>query len=274
VFLFALALAPNVIWWQAILTFLILHFMVYPASNGYNSYFDKDENSIGGLKFPPKVSKDLYWAALALDVVALALGFLISNLFVAMIFIYGMISKAYSHPSVRLKSKPIGGWLAAGIFQGYFTFLMAIVGVSGFRLIDLGGLELQFAAVLTSLMLFGSYPMTQIYQHEEDGNRGDRTLSLMLGVLGTFNFTAGFFSVSTALFSLFFVQYYGWVPAVLFLTILSPILLYFSKWYLAVRKDQTLANYDRTMKLNWISATCLNAFFMLLYYQLNGFPWV
>ncbi|MEQ8812426.1 MAG: ubiquinone biosynthesis protein UbiA, partial [Imperialibacter sp.] len=38
--------------------FLILHLFLYPASNGFNSYFDKDEESIGGLEHPPKVSEE------------------------------------------------------------------------------------------------------------------------------------------------------------------------------------------------------------------------
>jgi hypothetical protein len=32
--------------------FIILHLLVYPASNGYNSYMDRDETPIGGLKNP------------------------------------------------------------------------------------------------------------------------------------------------------------------------------------------------------------------------------
>lgn len=274
VFLFALALTPNVTSWKMVLTFIILHLFVYPASNGYNSYFDKDEQSIGGLKYPPKVSLELYWSALVLDIVALLLGFLISYQFVLMLFIYGMISKAYSHPSIRLKSKPIAGWLAAGFFQGYFTFLMVIVGISGGDLADLTDPNLQMAAALTSLMLFGSYPMTQIYQHAEDGKRGDKTISLMLGIFGTFHFTAILFTISTALFALFFTHFYGLQYAVLFMIVLFPVLLYFAGWYLAARKDLTVVNFDRTMRLNQISATCLNVFFLLLYFQLNGLPWV
>ena len=37
---------------NAALIFVILHILVYPASNGYNSYMDRDEGSIGGLKNP------------------------------------------------------------------------------------------------------------------------------------------------------------------------------------------------------------------------------
>ena len=45
-------------------------------------------------------------------------------------------------------------------------------------------------ALVSTLFLCGSYPLTQVYQHEEDARRGDRTLSLRLGIRGTFVFAA------------------------------------------------------------------------------------
>lgn len=260
-------MAPNIIWWQLALTFFILHLLVYPASNGYNSYFDNDKGSIGGLKFPPKISKELYWVALILDIIALVLGLFISPLFAVMIFLYGMVSKAYSHPSTRLKAKPILGWLVAGVFQGYVTVLITVIGVSDMEWHQLLGMDIQFAAVLSSIMLFGSYPMTQVYQHEEDAERGDITLSLKLGVLGTFHFTAIMFTVAMGLFFLFFMEIKSLTTAMIFTAALSPVLIFFLKWYFEVRKDLSNADFDRTMTLNLLSAICLNGFFLYLYFS-------
>jgi 1,4-dihydroxy-2-naphthoate octaprenyltransferase len=47
-----------------------------------------------------------------------------------------------------------------------------------------------YPALLSTCLLLGSYPMTQIYQHEEDARRGDKTFSLLLGIKETFIFTA------------------------------------------------------------------------------------
>ena len=52
VYLFALSQVPSPHWGHALLIFFILHLLVYPASNGYNSYMDRDESSIGGIKQP------------------------------------------------------------------------------------------------------------------------------------------------------------------------------------------------------------------------------
>ena len=104
IFLFAWAIEPKV---DALLfgvAFFIIHFLLYPASNVYNSYFDKDEQSIGGLKEPPKVSKEMYTYALIFDAAAVILGFLFINFtFALLLFIYGLVSKAYSHPTIQCR---------------------------------------------------------------------------------------------------------------------------------------------------------------------------
>ena len=58
--------------WRALGVFVVLHLLAYPASNGYNSYYDKDEGSIGGLKTPPKVTPELLHLVWAFDVLAVA----------------------------------------------------------------------------------------------------------------------------------------------------------------------------------------------------------
>lgn len=264
VFLFAAAIYGHFERGDFWLVFFVLHFLLYPASNGYNSYFDKDEGSIGGLKNPPKVSKDLYYVAWAMDFLAIGMGFVISWQFSLMLFLYGLVSKAYSHPAVRLKKMPFTGWLAAGVFQGYFTFLMVVLALGGGGFATLMDWRIQLAAVLSTLLLFGSYPMTQVYQHEEDSRRGDRTISLILGVRGTFHFTAAFFSFSVMCFLLYFISYYSLGTAVLFALALCPVLGYFVYWYLVVRRDVSRADFEHTMQLNFISSLCLNVFFTWL----------
>ena len=104
VFLFALSTSEPVNWVDTLVAAFILHILLYPASNGYNSFFDKDEGSIGGLKSPPAVNNSLYYTSIALDLVAIILGTIfISFTFSMMILTYGLVSKAYSHPAIRLK---------------------------------------------------------------------------------------------------------------------------------------------------------------------------
>ena len=263
VYLFALSISPSYQFLDALLVFFIVHFLLYPASNGYNSYFDRDKGSIGGLEHPPPVSQQLYYVSLGLDVAAIALGSLISDLFAGMLLVYGLVSKAYSHPAVRLKKHPIIGWLVAGFFQGFFTVLMVYVGVNRAGVMELGQPVVWVGALLTSTMLWGSYPMTQIYQHEEDLKRGDTTLSYQLGVRGTFHFTTVMFLLTIAGFWLYYRTWFVWWEGGLLVLFLLPVLLYFIRWYQRVRTDNRYANFQGTMRLNSLSGICLNAFFLL-----------
>jgi len=266
VFLFSLAVSPNVSEAGLLWTFIIVHIFLYPASNGYNSYFDKDEKSIGGLKNPPPVKKGLYYLALLFDAIAIVQGLIkISIPFAVMLLIYGLVSKAYSHPGIRLKKYPITGWLVAGLFQGLFTFVMCYIGINKYNLDNVWKASVLIPGALCSLMLWANYPMTQVYQHEEDGKRGDETFSRMLGIKGTFYFVGGVFALVTIGFVLYFSAYFSTRYALGFLIALFPVLIYFSYWFLKIIRDESKADYTHTMWLNFISSTSLNVYFIYIF---------
>jgi len=269
VFFFALALTPNLNESRLLWVFLSLHLFLYPSSNGYNSYFDKDEESIGGLKNPPTVTKDLYWLSLVFFLIAIGLATIINSSFASMIVVYGLVSMAYSHPSIRIKKYPWLSWLIAGFFQGYFTFAMVYAGLSNLGWDVMLKPHILIPGLLTSLMLWGNYPLTQVYQHGEDSRRGDRTLSLVLGIKGTFSFSALVFGLSGAAFIWFFMSKNQVAISWVYLAAMAPILLFFLIWFSFIRTNPVkYANYSWAMGMNTISAICLNAFF--IYYFLEN----
>jgi len=270
VFLFSLAISPNFKEHNILWVLIIVHLFLYPASNGYNSYFDKDEKSIGGLKNPPPVNKGLYYLALLFDLIALVLSLVyINTTFAIMILVYGAVSKAYSHPAIRLKKYAVTSWIITGVFQGLFTFLMCYVGINNY------GIEQTFKApvlvpgLLTSLMLWANYPMTQIYQHEEDSKRGDITLSIRLGIKGTFYFTGAFFTIAAGAFLWYFNEFLKPEYGFTFVLALLPVLIFFSIWFFRVQENPAKADYTHTMRLNLISSTFLNLFFLWLFLEVT-----
>jgi 1,4-dihydroxy-2-naphthoate octaprenyltransferase len=269
VFFFSLALTPNLNEFRLLLVFLGLHLFLYPSSNGYNSYFDRDEESIGGLKHPPKVTKDLYWLAQAFFLISLLLGAWISWAFAGMILIYGLVSMAYSHPSIRIKKYPLSSWFIAGFFQGYFTFAMAYAGLSDLGWDVLIRPHVLIPGLLTSLMLWGNYPLTQVYQHGEDSRRGDRTLSLVLGIKGTFFFSSILFGITGLAFAWYFFDRNQTDMLWVYLGAMAPIVVYFFIWFGFVKTNpEKYASYSWAMGMNSISALALNAFF--IYYFLEN----
>lgn len=268
IYLFSLSISPNFNGSRLFWVFFILHFLVYPASNGYNSYFDKDEKSIGGLKNPPPVSQGLYFLALALDLLAIVLAYIkINPTFALMVLVYGLVSKAYSHPAIRLKKHAWTSWVITGLFQGLFTFVMCYVGVNDFEIGQALRMEVLIPGGLTSVMLWANYPVTQVYQHEEDGKRGDITLSAKLGIVGTFYFAASFFTLAVAGFLFYFKSVSGEKYAWLFLVAILPLIGYFLYWFFLILRTPEKADYTRTMRLNYISAIGLNGFFIYLFLE-------
>lgn len=269
VFLFALGLTPDLNGDRVLLVFLALHLFLYPSSNGYNSYFDKDEESIGGLKHPPKVTADLYWLSFGFLFVALGLGALISWSFASMLLVYALVSMAYSHTSIRIKKYPWASWFIAGFFQGYFTFAMCYAGLGNLGWDTMLKPHVFIPGLLTSLMLWGNYPLTQVYQHGEDSRRGDYTLSLKLGIKGTFMFSALLFALTGAAFAWYFMDRNQTGILWVYLGAMAPVMLYFLTWFrFVISSPEKYASYSWAMGMNSISSLLLNAFF--IYYFLEN----
>ncbi len=263
IFLFALSQAPQVdvekAWW----VFFILHFLLFPASNAYNSYYDKDEGSIGLLEAPPPVTRGLWYVAWAMDLVGLIVGYLFVNIeFVIYLLIYGLVSKAYSHPMIRLKKYPILSWIVVTTFQGALTYVAVFRAVAPQTTFSEILPQLVPALICTSNLL-AIYPLTQVYQHEEDAKRGDMTMSRLLGIKGTFVNACFWLGLSGG----GFLYYFGFTTHLLLLVILlGPLLLFFGRWMWQVWEDERQANFKNTMYLNLIAAVCLNICFGVLFF--------
>ena len=261
VFWFALSqsVTPNL--GNSLLVAFILHFLLYPASNAYNSYFDKDEESIGILENPPPVDQLLHYVAWGLDILALVLGTFVGWSFVLYLFLYGLISKAYSHDQIRLKKYPVWSWLIVSSFQGGFTYLMTLQAINNIPLDQLFTAQTLLAGLICTLNVMAMYPVTQIYQHAEDARRGDLTLSRLLGIQGTF-LCALLVFISSLLG--FYIYFEGRSPFYLLLAFILPAIIFFGLWFLRVRTDATRADFRSAMRMTILSCLGLNGFFLTL----------
>lgn len=179
------------------LMFFLLHFLIYPASNGHNSYYDRDEKSIGELENPPAVTPDLRWVSWLFDILGLGLATFVSFRFFLMCFCYSLISHLYSHPRTRFKKFPLLSFLIVVIFQGAWVVAMVRWELEPPQDFFSSNEILLFG--IASLSLCGAYPMSQIYQHAEDELRGDLTLSRVLGPEKTWIWSQIFFAITFAM---------------------------------------------------------------------------
>lgn len=250
---------------KSIAVFVILHLLVFPASNGYNSWFDRDEGSIGGLKSPPPVNPWLFRLVLLFDFLAFGLSFLIGWEFALMVIAYTLVSKAYSWDRIRLKKYPVLSTIVVTIFQGGFTFWTVMVGL-GNPVTAILDHHAWVLAVGSSLMLNGSYPLTQVFQHEEDRKRGDQTLSLLLGVRGTFLYAISFFIIGFGVMGLGYFLNHSIGVFLVIMVVCQPILFYFMGWWMQVIKDPGKADYDRVMFMNKLSSIVLSLAFLISWF--------
>ena len=145
-----------------------------------NSAFDQDEGDIAYLRQPPKPPRRLAAFGFGLMLVGLGGAFLLPRAYWLTYGLCVLLSVLYSVPPFRLKAVPGADWL---INMWGFGSLTPYAGwaATGLPVGPVGVLVLlAFCPLFAAL-----YPLTQIYQFEEDSRRGDRTLALFLGLRGS-----------------------------------------------------------------------------------------
>jgi len=260
IYWFALSQVPSINWLNAVIVFMVLHVLVYPASNGYNSYMDQDDTPIGGLEQPMQPTRQLFIVTVVMDSLAVLLSLLVSMYFSIGVLLYILVSRAYSYRGIRLKQYPIIGFLTVVVFQGGVTYWLVYHGCS-----ETLATNAPWPTILAASCLIGGfYPLTQIYQHEADKADGVTTISYVLGYRGTFIFTAIIYLISFGLLTYWFLSTLQITGFVLLQLFFIPTLLYFFYWANKVWKDIAAANFKHTMQMNLIASVCTNLAFITI----------
>ena len=116
----------------------------------------------------------------------------------------------------------------------------------------------------SSLLVGGFYPLTQVYQHDADRKDGVMTISRMLGYKGTFIFVMIVYSLAFATLAYYFFSSLEVKEFYVVATCMVPILVYFLQWTTRVWKDTRQANFENTMKMNWLASCCTNIGFIVV----------
>jgi lycopene elongase/hydratase (dihydrobisanhydrobacterioruberin-forming) len=142
-----------------------------------NSAFDRDEGDIAYLRNPPPPPRRLALFSFGLMAVGQLAALTLPPLFGVLYGVCVVLSVLYSVPPFRLKAVAGADWLINMVGFGTLTPLAGWATTGR-------PVEAVIAVVLLGFCpLFAAlYPLTQLYQLEEDARRGDRTLALMLGV--------------------------------------------------------------------------------------------
>lgn len=246
-YLLASLFVSEINWNQFWLQFLNVHVLLFGGATAYNSYWDKDEGPIGGLKSPPKMKKWMWGVSLIIQFIGLAWAWTIGLSYTIIYAVSFILFWLYSTPHARWKGHPILSLIAIGFSTGTNSFLMGYLAAGGnFLSIIEGMIALGVACIILSL-----YPASQIFQIEEDSARGDRTFAMEFGLKGIRLFYMIMFLSGTGIISYFLSlqnQLLGLIFMVLGVLAFIGILLILSK--LEGKKEE----YDKVMKIKFLAS--------------------
>lgn len=162
-----------------------------------NSAFDRDEGDIAYLRRPPPPPSRLFGFGLGLMLAGLLGALTLPRGYWVAYALCFVMSIGYSVPPIRLKSVAGADWVINMV--GFGTLTPYAGWASTGRPLDLahGVLLAGFCPLFASL-----YPLTQLYQLDEDARRGDRTLAVRLGPARSLDAALGAAAIAFGLFAM------------------------------------------------------------------------
>ena len=217
---------------SAVLALVIWVVFLNGGTLAINSVFDRDEGDIGYLNAPPPLPRYLLHFSVALLVAGQLLALQLPAGFQIAYAICFILSVLYSVPPFRFKAVAGVDWVIN--MWGFGTLTPYAAWAATGRPLALG----HALVLLAFCPLFAAlYPLTQLYQFDEDRRRGDRTLALILGmrsslivaVLSTL-LAFGLFAWAVALLSIGSKGFVLLLPLALWLAVLVPWLVAYGGW--------------------------------------------
>jgi 1,4-dihydroxy-2-naphthoate octaprenyltransferase len=260
---FQLLLAPIFLWgyllaggrwtWALVVSFVAFHACNYGGGTAFNSYYDRDEGPIGGLEHPPPVEPALLPFALAVQAIGWVLAATVNA---AVAVVYGLMFAlfvAYSHPLVRLKAGPLRAMVTVAFGQGVLGFAAGWLTARG-EWSSLWSAQAIAGCAAATLLTTGLYPLTGLYQVEEDRARGDRTAAVAWGVGRCFSLALALLAAAGLLLGLVVATRYGAAELLVLLVFYVVLLALIVRWRREFDGLGIRGNYRRVMRLNTVAA--------------------
>ncbi len=250
------------LWW---------HLGLYSGATAFNSYWDKDEGPIGGIHHPPPMAPWMWYASwvwmilpftvLILDIAQARMPMTAAVIYASSLFLFW----AYSSPHTRWKGRPYLSVFVIAISTGTNGFFMGYIAGGG-AIFAANNLEFEsslvagsaisamlpfLAALGVALILISLYPISQLFQFEEDQKRNDRTLAMHIGISGVRRYYLWTYSSGLILVALALMLSNGLLGA-LFLVGGSFGGILTLKWLLTITGEAS--EYTKVMRIKYVSA--------------------
>ena len=206
IFLWGAALAhfsapSSALHWPRVLAiFLLLHIFCFGGLTALNSFYDRDEGPIGGLWNAPKLPPHLFAFAWTVQLVGFCAMLFFSARVAAIYAAIALLALGYSHPKTRWKGRPWKSVLVVALGQGALDFGAGVLATRGDFMSSELSQPLLFGLLGATFSAVAFYPLTQLYQTEDDARRGDFTTAHWLrqhgGRRAIFLFCGALFSLA------------------------------------------------------------------------------
>lgn len=258
---------------QYLFQFLNVHVLLFGGATAYNSFWDKDEGPIGGLKHPPKMTRWMWSVSLILMGAGLIWALTVGPAYTIIYAVSAVLFWLYSTPLARWKGDPHLSLIAIAFSTGFNSVLLGATAAGG----EITTAVLM-AALGASMVLLSLYPVSQIYQFDEDRKRGDHTFAQKYGVRGVKRFYIAFYFAGLFILCGALVPQFP-VPALVLLgtgmisgVIIGNIIVHLNgrpDEYETVMRVKFIASLSFVMFLlianmirhNWIESALLNPYF-------------
>jgi 1,4-dihydroxy-2-naphthoate octaprenyltransferase len=260
VFLFAISQTQDINWLHTTLFFVVMFILVQPSIRMQITYANMQLSKCDIAE--TEQAKKLFKISTAMDGLAVVFSTLIFSLEVgAGVLTYLLLSKLHNSNPIRLKKYAIISWLLTMAMQGVLLFALTQYACGKIMLITN-----VFALQATTFFVGFIFPLLQMYTHQQDANRGDLTISLRLGLKGTFTLSLVAFLVAVLFMGLHFYNIKKLFHFYLFLLFLSPVAAYFFWWRKNTKIQPLAANHTFTKLFIIITTICMGLFSLVLIY--------
>jgi len=172
------------------------------------------------------------------------------------------LSFAYSHPRIRWKAHTWTSLLVVGFGQGALAFVAAWAATRA-EIVSAWSFDGVLGAIAALLLILALYPLTQLYQIDEDAARGDRTVAVVWGPQRCFAFALTCTILGGLLMLVVLARRYGVFDTALVGVGLAVQVATISRLARSFDPKQVLKNYRRVMRINAVSASALGGYLLV-----------
>ena len=267
---FQLLLAPLFLWGYAlggggpslalILAFVAFHVFLYGGTTAFNSAYDRDEGPVGGLYEPPPVSPRLLPFSLLVQALGALLAAAVSVATLGVYLVMVAFGAAYSHPLTHWKRSPASALPTIAVGQGVLGFLAGLSAT--LATLDTPGTIVWLGALSAALVVTGFYPLSSLFQIEEDRRRGDRSIAVAWSVPAAFNLALGCFLLAAPLLAAAAWLRFGPADAALLALGMLALAAAVLRWRRTFRAEAVRQSFLTAMRLNAASAAGFSAYLL------------